>query len=282
MLDVVVIIISHGHGEVAVHAVETVYASSAKVSFALTAVENISDRFCDAVSHIDASASMIRNATPLGFAANVNRAMAVAPPSRYVLLLNPDTEVRSGMMDRLVEFLDANPDAGIAGPMLLNPDGTRQASARSFSTPVILLRRFLRLDRTARPDGAMGNYLGINLPADRASDVDWVVGAVMLVRRSMIQAIGAMDERYFLYSEDQDWCCRTWRAGWRVCYVPSAVAVHALGRAGMRRPWSSAGAHQVLSSLRMFRKFRWRLTREMTPSDSKSSRSRNEPDRIPS
>lgn len=282
MLDVVVIIISHGHGEVAVRAVESVYASPTPLTFALTAVENIADGFCDAVRRIDPTATAIRNAAPLGFATNVNRAIAAAQPNRYVLLLNPDTEVRRGMLERLVEFLDANPDAGIAGPTLLNLDGTRQGSARSFSTPSILLRRVLRLDRCFRHDGVMENYLGVNLPADRASDVDWVVGAVMLIRCSMIQAIGAMDERYFLYSEDQDWCCRAWRAGWRVCYVPAAVAVHAFGRAGMRRPWSAAGRHQLYSAFRMFRKFHWRLTREMTSCGGKSSTRTHDTTRVPS
>ena len=94
------------------------------------------------------------------------------------------------------------------------------------------------------------------------SDVDWVVGALMFVRRQAIDSIGGMDERYKItYSEDQDWCCRMWRAGWGVVYLPGIRAIHDHQRAGMRKPWSKMGRVQIMNALRMFHKFGWRLTR---------------------
>jgi GT2 family glycosyltransferase len=83
----------------------------------------------------------------------------------------------------------------------------------------------------------------------------------MIVRREAIARVGMMDERYFLYSDDQDWCCRMWQGGWRVCYVPQAQAIHAHMREGIRKPWSRAARHQLVSAVRMLRRFGWRLSR---------------------
>jgi GT2 family glycosyltransferase len=99
------------------------------------------------------------------------------------------------------------------------------------------------------------------LTEEHASDVDWVSGALMIVRRKALNDVGPMDERYFLYSEDQDWCCQMWRKGWRVCYVPQACAIHAHPREGIMKPWSKAARYQLISALRMFHKFGWKLSR---------------------
>jgi hypothetical protein len=108
----------------------------------------------------------------------------------------------------------------------------------------------------------MRDYLMADFDHRRVADVDWVTGAALVVRRQALAEVGCMDEdRYYLYSDDQDWCCRMWQAGWRVCYVPGASAVHVHMREGIRKPWSRAARHQLRSALRMFRKFGWRLSR---------------------
>ena len=180
---------------------------------------------------------------------------------RYVLLLNPDVECLPGFLDTLVAFMDEHPDVGIAAPKLLNPDGTLQPSCRRFSTPASILIRGLHLDGVSRRTGLMQRYLMDDFDHQTVADVDWVTGALMIVRREAIALVGPMDERYFLYSDDQDWCCRMWRGGWRVCYVPQAQAVHAHMREGIRKPWSRAARHQLINGIRMFRKFGWRLSR---------------------
>jgi GT2 family glycosyltransferase len=205
---------------------------------------------------------VIVNAQPQSFAANVNAGIARLSGGRYVVLWNPDVQARAGTFETLVSFMDTHPGVAIAGPRLLNPDGSHQPSARAFSTPGVVLARGLGLDRLFPRAAPFRRYLLQDLPADRPSMVDWITGAVMIVRRAAVEEVGGMDERYRpAYSEDQDWCCRMWRAGWEVAYVPAAVAVHDHQRAGVRRPWSAMGRAQQLNALRMFLKFRGRLSR---------------------
>jgi GT2 family glycosyltransferase len=205
---------------------------------------------------------VIANSRPQSFAANVNAGIATLPRGRYVVLWNPDVRACAGVLEALVEFMETHSRVGIAGPRLLNSDGTPQPSARAFSTPGVVLARGIGLDRLFPGAAAFKRYLLQDLPADRPSTVDWVTGALMIVRRAAIEEVGGMDERYRpAYSEDQDWCCRMWRAGWEVAYVPAAVAVHDHQRAGVRRPWSAMGRAQQLNALRMFLKFRGRLSR---------------------
>jgi GT2 family glycosyltransferase len=174
--------------------------------------------------------------------------------------------------------MDANPDVAIIGPQLLNPDGSIQPSCRRFSTPLSLLVRGLHLDRLQLSSRTVNRYLMSDFQHDRVADVDWVTGAIMIVRREAVAAVGGMDERYLgAYSEDQDWCCQMWRAGWRVVYLPQAQAIHDHQRAGMRRPWSKMGRIQTINAIRMFHKFGWRLSRRLPgqpdPVEQRRSRS---------
>jgi len=151
---------------------------------------------------------------------------------------------------------------GIMGPQLLNPDLTIQPSCRRFSTPLTLLIRGLHLDGIFKNFKPVYQYLMADYDHQTVRDVDWVTGALMIVRREAISEIGGMDERYTMaYSEDQDWCCRMWRGGWRVCYVPQARAIHDHLRTGMRKPWSKMARAQLMNAIRMFNKFDWKLSR---------------------
>lgn len=172
-----------------------------------------------------------------------------------MLLLNPDVICRAGLLDRLVAFLDANPQAAIAAPQLYNPDGTVQPNGRRFPTPGVLALRALRVDvfwECAR----VRRYL-MHGEDPESAEVDWVTGAALMARRTAIEDVGFLDENYFLYWEDLDWCFRMRRAGWSVHRVPRASAVHMLAREGVRRPFSHAGRAQWSGALRFFRKFGW-------------------------
>ena len=174
---------------------------------------------------------------------------------RYTLLLNPDVICLPGLLDRLVEFMDRHPEASIAAPQLLNEDGTRQPNCRHFPTPGTLALRALRADEIWKTQHVR-RYLMEDEPV-RSGSVDWVTGAVMVARRAAIEAVGLLDERYFLYWEDMDWCYRMRRAGWGVFLVPEARAIHLHQREGVRRPLSRAGRAQLLGAARFFRKFGW-------------------------
>lgn len=166
-----------------------------------------------------------------GFAFGNNRAIAPSlespDPPRYVWLLNPDTIVRPGGLTALVAFLEAHPGVGIAGSRLENPDGSRQVSA--FRFPSVLgeldhaarfgpLRR--RLTRwTAHPE-----------VGDEPCAVDWASGASLLIRREVFEAIGLLDDGYFMYYEEVDFCRRAGLAGWPCWYVPASRVVHLIGQ----------------------------------------------------
>lgn len=162
-----------------------------------------------------------------GFSAGNNRGIE-ATTAPFVLLLNPDAEVEPGSVAVLREAMDATPDAGIVGPAVRNPDGTPQAGSfgRFPSFPVRLGQALRRVAlRVARRPDVPG------LPPARKA-VDWVSGAAMLVRRDAIEAAGQMDEAFFLYYEDIEWCHRMRDRGWRTLLEPRASVVHHLGKSG--------------------------------------------------
>ncbi len=178
-----------------------------------------------------------------GFAYGNNRAirpaLASAHPPRYVLLLNADTEVRPGAIRALVDFMDANPGAGIAGSSFENLDGSDWPIAFRFITPLNELETGLRFGPVSRLLG--GHVVHRVMGQDRPRPVDWVAGACMLVRREVFDAVGLMDEAYFLYYEEVDFCLQARRKGWPCWYVPRGRVMHIAGQSsGMterdRRP----------------------------------------------
>jgi GT2 family glycosyltransferase len=173
---------------------------------------------------------MGRNA---GYAAAVNTAVATCA-GRDVLLLNPDV----GLSDpepvrRLGGLLDAHPEVGVAGPRLVDESGRTQPSARRFQSLAALAGTLPRLGRLGPLRRAHARYEGPS-HADRATVVDWVIGAAMLIRRAAFEDVGGWDEDYFLYIEDTDFCRRCRRAGWEVAYVPEVSLHHRYPRASSR------------------------------------------------
>jgi GT2 family glycosyltransferase len=147
----------------------------------------------------------------------------------YVLLLNPDTEATEGALDHMLDVMESRPDVGMAGCRLVQPDGTfDHAAKRSFPTPLSALAHFTGVGRKVR-SGALARYRAPELEECDAGEVDAVNGAFMLVRRSAMEEVGLLDEGYWLYMEDLDWCYRFHQAGWRVWYDGGATFVHVKG-----------------------------------------------------
>ncbi len=160
-----------------------------------------------------------------GFGAGNNFAIRRAR-GKYVMLLNPDLTVFPGEIERWVEWMDRHPDVGISGPRVVNPDGTDQDSCYRFPglfTP--LLRRTV-LGKTPWGKRSNDRYVMKEMDRTREQDVDWVLGAAMLIRREVFDRIGDFDARFFMYFEDADLCRRAWENGWRVTYTPVARFVH--------------------------------------------------------
>jgi len=201
----------------------------------------------------DGSAEMVRAAFPwvelleprenVGFAKANNAALAQAR-GNYVLLLNSDTVVRPGALDAMAEFLVAHPGAGGVTCRLLNPDGSLQACTSGTPGPLLLFLRLSRLSRLVRGDRVrqiLGTRFGFLLGGTIRSylqpyasvaptEVENISGACLMLRREAIDQVGLLDESYFMYFEDMDYCLRLRKAGWKLYYLPQGEIVHLVGQ----------------------------------------------------
>ncbi len=159
--------------------------------------------------------------------AAIRPALASDQPPDFVLLLNPDTVVRPGAIVSLLQFMLANPRVGLAGSRLEDPDGTPQRSAFRFPTIAGELDKALRFGPISR---ALRRYIVAPPVPPRDTVTDWVAGASVLVRREVFADIGLLDERYFMYYEEVDFCWRAHQANWPCWYVPESRVVHLVGQ----------------------------------------------------
>jgi N-acetylglucosaminyl-diphospho-decaprenol L-rhamnosyltransferase len=163
-----------------------------------------------------------------GLGAGWNAGMRVAG-GRYFLLLNADAWVVGDAVARLLTFADAHPRAGLVGPRLRNPDGSLQRSVRGFPTPWRLATEYFFLRKLAPRSRALNAFYAGGFAHDEPREVDWLMGACMLVRREAVDGVGPFDEEFFLFAEETDWCFRLREAGWRIWFCPEAEVVHVGG-----------------------------------------------------
>ncbi len=254
-LPLAVVVVHYETPEFLRTCLESLAAASPQLPCDIVVVDN--SRSPEAADAVVAGFPGVRVSRPgrnAGFAGGVNHGFAVTD-SEYVVVLNPDVVAAPGALAALVEFMDLHPDVGLAGAQLRNPDGTLQYSCRTFYTlPAILLRR-TPLGRLFPNSRAVREHLMLDWDHATARDVDWVLGAAMIARRSAVQEVGPADERFFLYFEDVDWCYRMHQAGWRVAYVPSSVMVHHHQRASARGLHSRGLRIHLASTLKFYEKW---------------------------
>jgi N-acetylglucosaminyl-diphospho-decaprenol L-rhamnosyltransferase len=157
----------------------------------------------------------------------IRPALQSADPPQYVLLLNADTTVRPNTFKDLVYFMDRHPNVGIAGSRMENPDGTAQCSAFRFPSPLSELEGTIGLGLLSR---LLERWVVAPPVSDEPCETDWLSGACIMVRREVFRDIGLLDEGYFTYFEDVDFCFNARKAGWPIWYVPSSRVVHLVGR----------------------------------------------------
>lgn len=191
----------------------------------------------------------------IGFAAANNLALR-ASEADAVLLLNPDTEVYAGTLDAALSRLRSEPRIGMVGVKLVTESGELDhACKRSFPTPLAALAHFAGVGRGEDAPAALAQYRATELGEDEPGEVDAVNGAFMLCRAEAVREVGLLDEGYWLYMEDLDWCHRFWDAGWKVFYEPAGVALHVKGgSSGTRRaPRQEIAFHRGMA--RFYRRF---------------------------
>ena len=211
----------------------------------------------------DGSVEMVRREFPwvrlvasrenLGYAGGNNLGMAKAK-GRYSLILNPDTKIEDDALAEMVRYLDEHPRVGGLGPALRYPDGAPQPSRRRFPTLATafcestLLHQWFPNNRVAR------RYHLADRPADVAQPVDWLVGAALMIRREAWQQVGPLDEGFFMYFEEVDWCRRCRAAGWEIVYLPSAGIIHYEGKSSEQVATARTIRFQR-SKIRYYRKY---------------------------
>jgi hypothetical protein len=183
---------------------------------------------------------VIENADNLGFTAPMNQALRKGE-GKYLLQLNPDTLVHPQAFNSLIDFMESQPEVGICGPKVLNTDGTLQKPCRrGESRPWAVFTYFLGLSSLFPKSKLFGEYLMNYKDEDETHEVAGVSGSCMLIRREVINQIGYLDERFFAYQEDADYCFQARRSGWKICYVPTARITHYGGQGGSRvQPYRS-------------------------------------------
>lgn len=248
-----IIIVNYNAGHYLENCLRSIYAETKQIPFDIWVVDNNSK---------DASVSMIRRNYPLvnlienkeniGFARANNDAIRKSTGD-YVLLLNPDTLILENAIEKMVKFLDENPRTGIAGCKVLNEDGTLQlACRRSIPAPGVAFFRLTGLSRLFPNSKTMAKYNMTYLDPDKPHEVDAVSGAFLMIRMKVVDKIGTLDENFFMYGEDLDFCIRTKKAGWIVMYFPSAQIIHHKGECS--RTNSRKAAFEFYRSMYLFHK----------------------------
>ena len=169
------------------------------------------------------------NRENLGYARAVNQGISDTA-GEFVLVLNPDCIVRPGALGTLIGYLREHPRTAVAGPRILNLDGSLEYSARSYPDHLtFLFNRYSLLTRLFPRNRFSRRYMLTDWDHASVREVDWMSGACLMVRRAAIREVGLMDEAFFMFNEDVDWCRRMHQGGWAVTYVPDAVVVHHIG-----------------------------------------------------
>ncbi len=187
-----------------------------------------------------------------GLGGGSNAGMRVAS-GEYFLLLNSDAWSLDDAIERLAALLDEHPEAAVAGPRLLNPDGSLQRSVRGFPTVWRLATEYFFLRKLAPRSRALNAFYGDGFDHDEVRETEFLMGACLLVRREAADTVGLFDEDFFMFSEETDWCYRFRQAGWKVLFTPEAEFVH-VGGATTRQNWGPMFREQVRGHVRFLDK----------------------------
>ena len=253
--DLEAIVVSHGAEELLRRCLRSLEEHPPSDGMRVTVVDSGSPDSTPEMVERDFPAVRLVRCANIGFAAANNLALRESE-AEAVLLLNPDTEIYAGTLDAALARLRSEERIGMVGGKLLTETGELDhACKRSFPTPLSALAHFTGIGRSDGASGALSQYRATHLGEDEPGEVDAVNGAFMLARAAAVREVGLLDEGYWLYMEDLDWCRRFWEAGWKVFYEPAAVALHVKGgSSGARRaPRQEIAFHRGMG--RFYRRF---------------------------
>jgi N-acetylglucosaminyl-diphospho-decaprenol L-rhamnosyltransferase len=254
--DLEVAIVSHGAEELLRRCLESLRAHPPRsAAMRVTVVDSGSPDGTPDMVELEFPEVRLERCGNIGFSA-ANNLVLRESRAAAVLLLNPDTEVYDGTLDTVLARLAADPAIGMVGAKLVREDGELDhACKRSFPTPLAALAHFTGIGRGEGAGASLSQYRATHLGDDDPGEVDAINGAFMLCRAEAVAEVGLLDEGYWLYMEDLDWCHRFWDAGWKVFYEPGAVALHVKGgsSAARRAPRQEIAFHRGMG--RFYRRF---------------------------
>jgi len=233
-LDLSVIIVNWNTQQVTCDCLRSIYEQPSRLACEVIVIDNASsDRSVEAIRRAFPQVRLIENKENRGFAAANNQGMAVAS-GRYLLLLNSDTIVLDNALDKAVQFAGEQPDAAVVGCRVLNPDKTLQRTCFMFPSLANMFLAISYVYKLFPRNKFFGRERMTWWDRSDVREVDVVTGCFMLVRREAIDEVGVMDERFFMYGEETDWCYRFKEAGWKVLFTPVAEIIHLGGQSSKK------------------------------------------------
>lgn len=237
-MDLSIVILNYNTKQLTLDAIQSVYDSELAYSSEIILVDNASsDGLIEEIPRIYPKVQVIANKENVGFSRANNQGIRISK-GRYVLLLNSDTILEKDALQKMIAFMDKHPKVGAGGGKLVLPDGSLdKACRRGFPTPSASFYYAFGFSKMFPDKPRFNQYQLGYLSPDETYPVDCLVGAFMMVRREAIDQVGLLDEEFFMYGEDIDWCYRIKQAGWEIYYYPEAKITHYKGASSRRKPW---------------------------------------------
>ncbi|SMG46799.1 glycosyltransferase family 2 protein [Paenibacillus aquistagni] len=237
-MDISIIIVNYNTKDLTKKCMESIFCSATNYQFEVILIDNAShDGSINLFRNFDFDIRLVENDRNLGFSKANNQGMRVAR-GRYILLLNSDTVVQPDTLDIMIQFMDDHPEVGASGCKVVLPDGTLdKACKRGFPTPSATFYYVSGLSRLFSHNPRINAYHCGDINEDQPSPIDCLVGAFMMVRREVIDEVGVLDEDFFMYGEDVDWCYRIQQAGWVNYYYPKTHIIHFKRASSQNKPY---------------------------------------------
>jgi GT2 family glycosyltransferase len=215
---------------------KSIFKYEKEIEFEVIVIDNNSNDHSQSMLKRDfPQVKLIENKRNLGFSKACNQGIKESR-GRYILLLNPDTELTPGGFKKMIEFMDSRPEVGICGPKMMDQQGNLQFSCRSFPSYLTAISSSQSILHKIFPENFLSQkYLLKEKNHSQIMEVDWVSGSCLLTKREMLEKIGLLDERFYMYVEDVDLCYRAKKSGFSVFYFPQVLVIHHIGKSTQKR-----------------------------------------------
>lgn len=243
-LDLSIIIVNYKVKDLLKRCLQSIFGFQKDRKFEVIVVDNNSkDHSPEMLKRDFPQVKLIENKRNFGFSKACNQGIKESR-GRYILLLNPDTELTPGGFNKMINFMDSKPEIGICGPKMMDQEGNLQFSCRSFPSYLTAISSSQSILHRIFPDNFLSQkYLLKEKNHSQITEVDWVSGSCLLARKEMLEKIGLLDERFYMYVEDVDLCYRAKEAGFSVFYFPPVLVIHHIGKSTQKRKFTMLVEH---------------------------------------